>query len=254
MNKPIALLTDFGTRDWFVASMKGVILAINPAAVIVDVSHEIPPGDIAAAAFNLLACHASFPHGAVFVAVVDPGVGSGREALAVKAGGYFFVGPDNGIFSLILDKYDEAEVRALRDQRYFRKPVSATFHGRDVFAPVAAHLSRGVAFARLGPRFAGPLGLSFPPVRAAEKRLRGSVAYIDRFGNAVTTIPSEAARSARRVIVKGRRIPFAASYAGVKTGRPVAVVGSCGFVEIAVRDGSASRMLRLSVGDQLSAS
>jgi S-adenosylmethionine hydrolase len=250
--KPIALLSDFGTRDWFVASMKGVILSINPAAVIVDITHDIPPGDISAGAFNLLACHSSFPRGTIFVVVVDPGVGSQRAALAVKAGGYVFVGPDNGLFSLIIDNYYKCEIRSLENPRCFQKEISSTFHGRDVFAPAAAHLSKGLAFGKLGPRLKTIAGLSMPSAaRAMKKDIVGSVIYIERFGNAVTNIPSSLATLASRVRVKGHTIPLYGCYGDVAKGKPVAVIGSCGFVEISVNRGNAAQKMKLSIGDKV---
>jgi S-adenosylmethionine hydrolase len=248
--KPIALLSDFGTKDWFVASMKAVILSVNPSAVIVDISHDIPAGDIAAGAFNLLACHAYFPKGTVFVAVVDPGVGSERAALAIKAGGCLFVGPDNGLFSLVIDNYCKAEVRSLENTRYFLKEISSTFHGRDIFAPVGAHLSLGVAFEKLGPKMKDIVRLStLPAPRTTGKRIQGTVAYIDGFGNAITTIPSSLASQAGRIRIKGRGVPLCGRYGDVKEGKPVAIIGSCGFVEISVNRGSAAKTMKLAIGD-----
>ena len=250
--KPIALLSDFGTKDWFVASMKGVILSVNPRAVIIDINHDIPAGDITAGAFNLLACHAWFPKGTIFVAVIDPGVGSRRAAVAVKAGGYVFVGPDNGLFSLIIDNYYKSEVRSLEKTRYFQKEISSTFHGRDIFAPVAAHLSRGVAFEKVGSKIKSLLPLSTIPVaRAAGRRIEGSVVYIDRFGNAITTLSSSLASQARRIRVKGHTIPLCGCYSDVAQGKPVAVIGSCGFVEISVNRGNAAQKMRLKIGDKV---
>jgi S-adenosyl-L-methionine hydrolase (adenosine-forming) len=253
--KPIALLTDFGTKDWFAAELKAVILSVNPRATIVDITHDIAPGDVTAAAFNLLACHAWFPKGTVFVAVVDPGVGSKRAALAVKAGGargYVFVGPDNGLFSLILDNYYKSEVRSLENTRYFQKEISSTFHGRDIFAPVAAHLSLGVAFEKLGPKVTTTVNLStMTAARATKKGIEGCVIYVERFGNAVTNISSSLASQASRIRVKGRTIPLCGSYSDVAQGRPVAVIGSCGFVEISVNRGNAAQKMGLKIGDRV---
>src|SRR4030095_142154 len=140
----ITLLTDFGGADYFVAAMKGVILSIQPGVTFVDISHEIPQHDVAAAAFTLLACHRDFPVGTIHLAVVDPGVGSERRPIAISAGGYTFVGPDNGLFSHVLDREPAARVVHLSRQKYFRPNPSTTFHGRDVFAPVAGALASGV--------------------------------------------------------------------------------------------------------------
>jgi len=147
----ITLLTDFGTADYFVGAVKGAILSVNPQAVIADITHEIPPQDVEAAAFTLLAAYPTFPPQTIHVAVVDPGVGSERRPIVVKAGTQFFVGPDNGIFTYIYDREPSHRVVHVTSDRYFRSSVSATFHGRDVFAPVAAHLARGVALGSSGP-------------------------------------------------------------------------------------------------------
>ena len=146
----ITLLTDFGTADYFVGAMKGVILSVNPDARIVDITHEIPPQDIAAAAFTLLAAYVAFPAQTIHLSVVDPGVGSARRPILVMAGEQFFVGPDNGIFSYVIDREPKALVFHVNNEEYFRDPVSATFHGRDIFAPVAGALSNGVKPEKLG--------------------------------------------------------------------------------------------------------
>lgn len=252
MNRHIALITDFGQSDWFVASMKGVILSVNPRAVIVDINHNIPAGGISAAAFNLLACHSSFPKGTIFVAVVDPGVGSSRTAIAVHAGPYFFLGPDNGVLSQAIDNYYKPEFRALLNPKYFLRNVSATFHGRDIFAPVAARLSKGVAFEKLGPRIKNIVRLSMPKVFKKGGKFSGSVIYIDHFGNAITNIPSSLiTRRINHVAVKGRKVPLYSCYADVDEGKPLAVAGSCGFVEISVNKGNAAKMMRLKIGDKV---
>jgi S-adenosylmethionine hydrolase len=252
MRRPIALLTDFGNSDWFAASIKGVILSVNPRAVIVDINHDIPTGGISAAAFNLLACHSFFPKGTIFVAVVDPGVGSSRAALAAKAGPYFFLGPDNGVLSLVIDKYFKPELRSLRNPKFFLKNVSATFHGRDIFAPAAAHLSNGLAFEKLGPRIKEIVRLSMPRVRKTGIKITGSILYIDHFGNAITNIPSSLVTSRTKyVFVKGRKTPLYSRYADVDKGKPLAVIGSCGFVEISVNKGNAAKKMKLKIGDKV---
>ena len=156
----ITLLTDFGTSDYFVSAMKGVILSINPDARVVDITHEIPAQDIEAAAFTLLAAHSSFPSGTIHVAVVDPGVGSARRAILVEAGGQFFVGPDNGIFSYVCEREPQSRVFEVTNKEYFRAPVSSTFHGRDVFAPVAAALSTGIDPSEFGKQITNPVLLA----------------------------------------------------------------------------------------------
>jgi len=167
----VTLTTDFGTRDWFVGTMKGVMLGINPRADIVDLTHEIPAGDIRAGAFALMAgCH-YFPKGTVHVAVVDPGVGGPRRAIAVQTNDYFFVGPDNGVLSWALAREQIKTVRQLEQRKYLLDSVSRTFHGRDIFAPVAAHLSRGPAIQRLGREVKDWVRLPWPQ----PKRSRGTI-------------------------------------------------------------------------------
>lgn len=253
MNRPIALLTDFGTKDWFAASMKGAILGVNPRAVILDVTHDIPRGNIPAAAFSLFACHTSFPKGTVFAVIVDPGVGSTRAAIAVFAGGYFFVGPDNGVLSVAVNAYPQAEIRELRNSACFRKTVSPTFHGRDIFAPVAARISKGFAFWKLGPKRKGMECISMPVAKKAGKQIKGMVMYIDGFGNCITNVPTVfASRKRARLRVRNRSIPICPFYADVGEGKPLAVAGSCGFIEVSVNQGNAAKELRLKVGDTVS--
>jgi S-adenosyl-L-methionine hydrolase (adenosine-forming) len=251
MNRTIALITDFGCTDWFAAAMKGAILSVNPKAAIIDITHQVPAGDVRAAAFCLLAAHDAFPKGTVFVAVVDPGVGSGRRAIAARAGGYFFIGPDNGVLSLAVDKYKAPEIRVLENKRLFGKIVSSTFHGRDIFAPVAGQVSKGVSFAKVGPRTNKIVRITLPEPRIAGSRIVGNIVYIDHFGNAITNIPSSAAPTAARVAVKHKTFPLCTCYADVDKGKPLAVGGSCGFVEISVNQGNAARELKLKVGDRV---
>ena len=189
----ITLLTDFGTADYFVAAVKGVILGANAAARIVDITHDIPPQDIDAAAFTLLAVYSSFPPGTVHLAVVDPGVGSARRPLLLKSSEQYFVGPDNGVFSYVREKHEKSGERAelfhLTNQKYFRHPVSATFHGRDVFAPVAAALSLGVQPAELGIETVDFVRLaSLQPTAADDGNLTARIIHIDRFGNCITNL------------------------------------------------------------------
>ncbi|HUK81543.1 MAG TPA: SAM-dependent chlorinase/fluorinase, partial [Verrucomicrobiae bacterium] len=188
----IALTTDFGSSDWFVGSMKGVILGINPQVTIVDLTHEIPAGDIRAGAFALAASYKCFPRLTVHCAVVDPGVGSERAPIAVKSADYFFVGPDNGVLSYALAQEKVREVRRLDNDEYFRKPVSHTFHGRDIFAPAAAHLSNGVPMNSLGSEVNEFVRVAWPQVNIDGGVTHGQVIYIDRFGNCITNISSVA--------------------------------------------------------------
>ena len=247
----ITLTTDFGSRDWFVGTVKGVIHAIEPRAAIIDLTHEVAPGDIRAAAFTLAASFRFFPAGTVHVAVVDPGVGGARHALAVQTQKYFFVGPDNGVLSWALRREGIRAVHALEDSTFFLKPVSRTFHGRDIFAPVAARLCQGIPIKKLGPSLSDYVRLDWPEPRALSHGLRGEVVYIDRFGNAITNIavanlPRE---RALEVFLTGKKVcPLAQTYGSVPAGQPVAVRGSSGFLELAINGGNAARKLRIHVG------
>jgi S-adenosylmethionine hydrolase len=254
----ITLTTDFGTRDWFAGTMKGVILRVNPRAVLVDITHDIPAGDIRSAAFALAAACRFFPKRTVHLAVVDPGVGSARGAIAVQTADYFFVGPDNGVLSVSLAAEKIVAIRRLENERYFLHPVSHTFHGRDIFAPMAAHLSRGVAIRKLGPALKTFERLDWPVPRRRGNQIEGEVLYIDRFGNAITNIAGEACHvslghSATQIICevlgRSRRVfPVKAFYQAVPRKKPVALFGSSGFLEIAVNGGSAQKTLGLKLG------
>lgn len=252
----ITLTTDFGVADWFVGTMKGVILGIQPRAVLVDVTHEIPPGDIRAGAFALAASHPFFPRGTIHLAVVDPGVGGERRILAVQTRDFVFVGPDNGVLSCALAKENVEAVHHITNARFFLNPVSQTFHGRDVFAPVAAHLSAGVPIQKLGPPVRDFLRLDWPRPRVGQDETTGEIIHIDRFGNAITNIADSALSALDRarceVSVKRKRLwPICSFYQAVPAGKPVAVFGSSGFLEIAVNGGSAARSFRLKVGDRV---
>jgi S-adenosylmethionine hydrolase len=249
----ITLTTDFGTSDWFVGTMKGVILGINPSARIVDLTHGVPAGDIRAGAFTLAASCKFFPKGTVHIAVIDPGVGSEREAIAVETERYFFVGPDNGVLSWALRSERIRKVRALKNEKYFLPELSKTFHGRDIFAPVAAHLSRGVAIEKLGPSKKEFVRLDWPEPRLKERGIEGEVVYVDRFGNAITNLGADLLRDfgdhRLEVFVKGKRQCLVEDcYAAVRPGKPVAVLGSSGFLEIAINQGSARKKLGLEAG------
>jgi S-adenosylmethionine hydrolase len=253
----ITLLTDFGTADGFVAAMKGVIATRAPGAVIVDATHDIPPQDVRAGAFALLGYVSHFPAGTIHVAVVDPGVGSARRAIAVEAGGRWFVGPDNGIFTGVYDR--EAGWRAwqLTEPRFFEHPVSATFHGRDVFAPVAAAIATGVEPAELGPRIDDPVRLAWAAVRHEGGRIRGEVIHVDRFGNLVTNVSraeagAEGFPPGAMITVAGRRIGgLLSTFAEAADGSPFALWGSAGLLEIAVAGGSAAMALAAGRGSEV---
>jgi S-adenosyl-L-methionine hydrolase (adenosine-forming) len=242
--RAITLLTDFGTADYFVGAMKGVILSINPQAVIVDITHEIPAQDVAAGAWQLLAAYDTFPEGTIHVAVVDPGVGSSRRPIVITTGNYFFVGPDNGIFTYIYDRNADFQAFHITDEKYFRHPVSNTFHGRDIFAPAAAALSTGIDASFLGPRISDPILL----FKSAEPQ----VIHIDRFGNLITNITRDQFKEGTTLSVNGTAIRAVRKFFGEHTGEePFAIWGSAGFLEIAVNGRSAAEMLGVKRGFEI---
>jgi S-adenosylmethionine hydrolase len=252
----ITLTTDFGAADWFVGTMKGVILGLQPHAQIVDITHEIQAGDIRAGAFTLAASYKFFPKRTVHVAVVDPGVGSRRRAIAVQTVNYLFVGPDNGVLALALARETIKAIHQITNERLFLRPVSKTFHGRDVFAPVAANLSQGLPVGKVGDRIKEYIKLSWPELQRAANSIKGEIAYIDRFGNAITNIDNATllslAGNSCKILVKGKRF-FAvqAFYQAVPPGHPVAVPGSSGFLELAVNGGSAAKKFNLRVRERV---
>ena len=261
MRPILALLTDFGTRDHYVGAMKGAILSVAPDAHIVDILHDVPPHDVEAGAFALAAACPAFPEGTAFVAVVDPGVGSRRRGLAAAAGGHVFVGPDNGVLSLALAEDPAARVRALAEPRFWRPRVSATFHGRDVFGPVAAHLASGVPLDDVGPAVTDPVRLAVPAVRAdGPDEWDASVVHVDTFGNLVTNVDERALFDMVRsvgdradvvVVLNGAVIPLATTYSDVADGEPCALLGSAGRLEVAMNRGNAARSLGAGRGDRL---
>jgi S-adenosylmethionine hydrolase len=237
----ITLLTDFGTADGYVAELKGVLLSAAPGIQLVDLSHDLLPHDVDAARLAVARYWRRFPAGTVHLVVVDPGVGSSRAAIAVASDGRFLVGPDNGVLSPAL-LMPGAQVVALP----VPSDAAPTFHGRDVFAPAAASLARGAGFASLGTPHTNPIVRRTPEVvREADGWLRGEVIVIDRFGNAVTNLLGV---HGGEVHVNAHAIPLCRTYADVGMGEPVALVGSSGLIEVAVRDGSAATKLGLSRG------
>lgn len=253
----ITLLTDFGTTDYFVGAVKGVILSQTPEARILDLTHEIPAHDIPAAAFTLLAVYQSFPKGTVHLAVVDPGVGSTRRGIAVAANQQFFVGPDNGIFSYIFEREPKFSVYELSNEAFFRKPVSPTFHGRDVFAPVAAALSNGVKPAKLGRKITDPVKLEPLSPEKGDSRILARIIHIDRFGNCITNITpkvltQENIGAGARLVVKGKEVTAFRTFFAEQTASRVklfALWGSAGFLEIAIANRSAAKFLNVTRGE-----
>jgi S-adenosylmethionine hydrolase len=253
----ITLLSDFGLEDGYVAAMKGVISTMAPEARLVDITHLVPPQDVGFARFRLLTVAPFFPPGTVHLVVVDPGVGTARRTVAVRArSGSSFVGPDNGVLLGALEADPPAAAVELADPRFWRTPTpSPTFHGRDVFAPVAAHLARGVALEDLGPPLAAEelVTLDLPSCATVPGGVRGAIQAMDRFGNLVTNVPESFVRGRRAwtVRISERTISGHRTYADVAPGEALALVGSHGFVEIAVHRGDARRVLSAGVGDRV---
>jgi len=243
----ITLITDFGTRDSYVSEMKGVILSLVADVHLVDVTHDVEPQQVAEAALTLEAAVATFPAGTVHLAVVDPGVGTDRRAIVVAAGGQLFVGPDNGLFTPMF-AHAESRVFELAAGEYRRPVVSRTFHGRDIFAPAAAHLASGVAPERFGPAVGDPVRLSWPEAREGADGVEGTVIHVDRFGNLVTSIGAEhvatvLADGRAAVRVAGRVLPLVGTYGELSPGRAGALIGSRNRLEVVVRGGSAAARL-----------
>jgi hypothetical protein len=240
----ITLLSDFGLRDAFVGILKGVILGINPQARIVDLTHDVPPQDVRAGAWLLRSAVPFFPDATVHVAVVDPGVGSARRAILVETARGYLIGPDNGLLSLAAAALGRRAVRLIENHDLFRHPVSQTFHGRDIFAPVAAHLSRGVSPQRVGPEIGDVIELHVPSPHRTATGVAGEVVYTDRFGNLITNIDERSLNFPHRrvsVSIAGRPVvgPVSA-YAAVPEGTALAIIGSWGMLEIAVHNGNAA--------------
>jgi S-adenosylmethionine hydrolase len=256
----ITLFTDFGSRDAYVAQMKGVILGINAQVPLVDLTHEVTPFDIRQAAYLLEQATRYFPAGTITVAVIDPGVGTARRPMLLETpAGKWYVGPDNGLFTRIIGREGLAAAYELRDASYFRVPAaSATFHGRDIFAPVAAHLSRGVPPERFGPPISDPVLLPHTRPHEADRLVCGEVIHIDHFGNVITNI----GRADLGGITPGRdldltlgettrRVPFCSTYGERPAGALITLINSDAAFEIAMPQGRASAALAARVGDRL---
>lgn len=257
-NGIVTLMTDFGTVDGYVAAMKGSLLSVNPRAVLVDVTHHIPPQDTTEAAFQLATVWSAFPPGTVHVIVVDPGVGSDRRAVAVELGDQYFIAPDNGLLTLLAANVSPTRVVVLDRTELFRADVSSTFHGRDIFAPVAGHLSAGaVAFEEIGSPTAvdSLVKLPWSPVQDTPTRIHAPVVSVDRFGNCRTLIarrhlPGDLAAVFVRcgdVTVRG----IHRTYTDVPVGKTLALFGSHGGLELAVRGGSAAQSWEIRRGDDV---
>lgn len=246
----IALLTDFGTSDWFTSEIKAVIYNILPDAVIIDITHDINPGDIVCTAFILKASYKSFPKGTIFCTPVDPDTSGATMPIAIQTNDYFFVGPDNGSASWAIENGSIKSIVKISDIRYFRDPFSMTFRGRDIFAPVCAHLANGVPIHALGPTLSSYKHIPFPEPEVVNNTYFGTVLYVDHFGNVVTNINSSSLTgNFTRVKIKSPEIntilPFATSYCAVIKGEGLVYPGSTGLVEIGVNSGNAAKIYRL---------
>ncbi|MBI2360764.1 MAG: SAM-dependent chlorinase/fluorinase [Deltaproteobacteria bacterium] len=254
--KVITLLSDFGYKDPFVGVMKGVIFGINPDARVIDLSHGIRPQDVMAGALALRHSAPYFPPGAIHVAVVDPGVGTERRPLLIEAEDRFFIGPDNGLLSLALEGKSPRRIIEVANAAYHLKPTSATFHGRDIFAPVAAHLSLGILPTDLGPARGDFHRLPWPKLKTTGLAIQGEIIYIDGFGNLVTNIEEQALKRlcAEKLILSVGSLSIrglAANYSSADERGYVALVNSWGLLEIALYKGHAQRSCGAKIGDKV---
>jgi S-adenosylmethionine hydrolase len=249
----ITLLTDFGLRDHFVGTVKGVMLSLNPDVRLVDISHQVPPQDIFTGAFTLSQAYSFFPPGTIHFAVVDPGVGTERKALAVSAGGYYFVAPDNGILTYVMEAHEDFTAYEVTADHYFRKPVSATFHGRDIFAPIAAWISRRIELHQLGPLLKDPVRLKIPALkRVRDALIQGSILAVDQFGNLTTNLKPVDVPRAFKILAGQKEITsLRKTYGEGMLGEVFVVPGSTGYLEIAVKGGSAAATLNLKAGSPI---
>lgn len=257
MSEPtiISLLTDFGIQDIYVGVMKGVIAQINPFIQTIDITHQIPPQNLAAGRFCLMNAYDYFPAGTVHIAVVDPGVGSQRRGVAIQFAGGYLVGPDNGLFSGVLSLSPAIAAVELTNREYWRtQRSSSTFHGRDIFAPVGAYLASGVPLQILGNLIDAQSLVALPltPFESHDQGMRGCIQYIDHFGNLITNIPAVAVQGKNwSVRIKEVVITKGITYNDVELGQLVSLIGSHGWVEIAVNGGSAQSQLQLNLKDKI---
>jgi hypothetical protein len=254
----ISITTDFGEKDGFVGTMKGVIWRICPEAQIADITHEVPPQDILSAAIAVWRAAPFFPPGSVHLAVVDPGVGTQRRPIAGQVGEHYVVGPDNGLFTPVIIAAERAKQPLrfvhLNNPAYWLPEVSRTFHGRDIFAPVAAHLARRVPLEGLGTPIANPFLLDLPQAERTPEGWMAHVTVIDSFGNLTTDLPASALEGRRDVVIRlhGRQVDgIVESYGYRRAGDLVALVDSEGYIEVAVVNGSAATLLNAKMGDDV---
>lgn len=259
----ITLLTDFGDRDWFVASMKGVILTINPHATLVDLSHHVPPHSVEDASYLLKSCYRYFPNGTVHVAVVDPGVGSARRAITVKSARYFFLAPDNGVLSYIFDDEQPVEVREINQRKFRRESPGRTFDGRDLFAPAAAGLAKQEPFESYGPVIGDYQTFRIAQPHWEQATLVGEIVYVDRFGNLISNLTQQHLEEVR-LVAKGRQLSIligkriieglVESYSEGMAEKPSALINSDGKLEVFLKEASAADLLQVGRGARIEVS
>jgi S-adenosylmethionine hydrolase len=252
----ITLTTDFGYQDSFVGIMKGVIASINPQAHVVDVTHGIPPQDILAGALTLRHSVRYFPRGSIHVAIIDPGVGGARRPLLIEWDGNYFIGPDNGVLTLAVENIEPTYIVHLSNPAYHLKRTSTTFHGRDIFAPAAAHLSLGIPATAFGERLANIVRVSLPQIARKKQRLEGEIVYIDHFGNLFTNIREHdltgMPRNKLDIVVRSVTIRgLSQNYASAGVGEFLAVVNSWDMLEIAVYKDNAQKRIGAKIGDKV---
>lgn len=245
----IALLTDFGTQDYFTGAMKGVILSVNKKVQIVDITHEIPPQDIQSASFTLRTCYLDFPQKTIFTAIVDPGVGSDRRAILVETEDYYFIAPDNGLLSFVFNEHKTFRVFELTNEKYFKHPVSNTFHGRDIFAPAAAHLSNGVKPNEFGSELKDFVRFKEnKPRKISDDKIEAEIIHTDRFGNLISNLKKEDLPDNFTAVINGNRISnLQQFFAESNKGELFMILGSAGFLEIAAFQDSAANLLKVKV-------
>lgn len=253
MTPIITITTDFGTRDGFVGQMKGVILGINHEARVIDVTHDIEPLQVLEGALVLKCVSRYFPEGTIHVAVVDPGVGGTRRGMVLRCQDLYFVGPDNGLFSLIVSSASQWEAREIINPEFMLPRPHPTFHGRDVFAPAAAYLSRGMSFDNLGPPITDPVMLPIPNPKHTDEGIVGQVIYVDRFGNLTTNIDEEMLNRSVKSVIAGDVVIKGISRYFAEAGErePLALINSFGLLEIAVNLGNASALLGIGKGTRV---
>jgi len=253
MHSVIALTTDFGTKDYFVGAMKGAILSINDRANIIDITHEITPQHVFSAGFTLRSCYKDFPFKTIFVAVVDPGVGSNRRAILVETESYYFIAPDNGLLSFVFDEAENFRALELTNEKFFAAEVSRTFHGRDIFARVAAHLSKGVKPEEFGAEIKDFIHLkTAAPRKISEREIEASIIHIDHFGNLITNFKQTDLPENFALEINGKTINKVQSFfAEAERGELFMILGSAGFLEIAAFKNSAAKLLNARINQKV---